>query len=394
MTISRLLFHAFLFLSFALTRIHPQTYNFIQDDFSSIEGVAIAEKTILKLVNAERQKAGLNELSYDVSLQSAARQHSQEMLRLNYFSHTSPTVELKNPSDRVYRTGLSDYVVGENIAVHSLDVAPEEVASQLMEQWMKSPGHRANILRPEFTHIGAGVISFKDSVVKDTLIRGARGRLVIYTIRHYGTQVFTSRSILFSKLELSKRNSEFLIFDLQYDYDRGSLASFNNYTQFFQPSDGKMSIHIEFPWQPTIQIFLARIQNDYTKEYVSFFQDDFVYKNILKTTDKLSLIPFPVINKEIRIEKRTAYFLEGEAVVLNAEVNSQCLLHIDDDRYYELEVVQNKIQFKIPMVEDGKTKKLSWALGSTGEKIVRNQLMINTAELKVEGPVKKVFVKN
>ncbi|MBL7995706.1 CAP domain-containing protein [bacterium] len=394
MSNNRLLFHVSLFLCFASAQINSQTYNFIQDDFNSIEGVAIAEQAIWKLVNAERQKAGLSELSYDVSLQSAARQHSQEMLKLNYFSHTSPIAELKNPSDRVYRTGLSDYVVGENIAVHSLDVAHDEIAAQLMEQWMKSPGHRANILRPEFTHIGAGVISFKDSVVKDTLIRGARGRLVIYTIRHYGTQVFAARSISFSKLTLSKSISEFLILDLRYDYDRGALASFNNYTQFFQPSEGKMSIYIEFPLQPAIQIFLAHIQNDYTKEYTSFFQDIFVYENILKTMDKLSLIPYPIRSKEIRIEKKPAYFLEGEAVVLNGNSNTQCLMHVDDERYYELEADQNKIYFKIPIVEDGKTKKILWAFGSTREKTVRNLLMIDTAELKVEGPVKKVFVKN
>jgi hypothetical protein len=316
------------------------------------------------------------------------------MLKLDYFSHTSPVTELKNPSDRVYRTGISDFIVGENIAVHSLDAGPETVAVQLMEQWMNSPGHRANILGPEFTHIGIGVISTKDSTVRDTLVKGARGRLVVYTIRHYGTQVFTSRAIEFSQLKLTRSESEFLIFDLQFEYDRSTLASFNNFTRFFQPSGQRMSMHMELPAQPSVSVFLAHIQNDYTKEYIGFFQDELIYENLLKTKDKLSGIPFPIVNKDIRTEKKSVYFLQCEGMLAGADSTTPCLLQIDNDRYYELESVQGKIRFRIPIEEDGKVKKVSFAVGSNREKPVRNHLMIDTSQLRRGATAKKVFVKN
>lgn len=387
------LLHCF-FLPAFVVPLFSQSYDFIEDQFHAIDGNAAAERKIWERVNTERKKAGLNELSYDAVLQSAARQHAQEMLRLKYFSHTSPVEELKNPTDRVYRSGLTDYTVGENIAVHSQDGTPEAVAEQLMDQWMKSPGHRANILRPEFTHIGVGVISFKDSVVKDTLVKGARGRLVVYTIRHYGTQVFASRDISFSKLILSKSASDFLMVELQFEFDRSALASFNNYTQFFQPIDNKINMHVEYPLENQIRIYLARIQNDYTKEYSAFFQDDFTKESILKTLDKLSLIPIPFIKKEIRIENKTSFFLEGEGIVTNHAPKMQCLINIDNDRYYEIDPIENRLRFKIPIEADGKIKKISWAVGSDREKPVRNYLMINTKELNKSSTAGAVFMKN
>lgn len=374
--------------------IFTQTYDFIHDELTSVEGNVKAEEQILKLVNLERKKAGLQQLSFDTSLRSAARQHSQEMQKLNYFSHTSPVTEVRNPSDRVYRTGVSDFIVGENIAVHSLDAGPEAVAAQLMEQWMNSPGHRANILRPEFTHLGIGVISSKDSTVKDTIVKGAHGRLVIYTIRHYGTQVFTSRTIEFSQLKLTRSESEFLIFDLQFEYDRGTIASFNNHTRYFQPNGKITLMHIEYPIQPVISVFLAHIQNDYTKEYTGFFQDELNYENLLKTRDNLSRILFPIINKDIRTEKKKVYFLEGEAILADPDSNAQCLLHIDNDRYYELEAVHGKIQFRIPIEADGKVKKISFAAGSSRDKPVRNHLAIDTSKLGSDRSAKEVFMKN
>lgn len=376
--------------------LFTQSYNFIHDELRSIDGNTVAEEMIWKQVNLERKKTGLQELSYDSSLQSAARQHSQEMLKLGYFSHTSPLTELKNPSDRVYRAGLSDFVVGENIAVHSLDGPPDVVASQLMEQWMNSPGHRANILRPEFTHIGIGVISSKDSTVRDTLIKGKRARRVVYSIRHYGTQVFTSRSLTFSELTLSRKESEFLIFDLECEYDREMLASFDNYTQFFHPSGNRIRIHVEVPMRPLIQIYLARIQNEYTQEYIAFFLDEFVAGNIVKTMDKLNEIPFPVINKEVRTEKKFVFFLDGEAALAKGDTTLRCMIHVDNDRYYELDPVHNKIRFRIPVETNGKVKKISIAIGGNKEKLVANQIMIDASWLDKEAGKdvqQKVFMK-
>lgn len=330
------------------------------------------------MVNSERKKAGLNSLSYDSVLQSAARQHSHEMRTLNYFSHTSPVSGLKNPSDRVYRAGISDFVVGENIALHSIDGGPDTVAAQLMHQWMNSPGHRANILRPEFTHIGVGVVSSKDSIVQDTLIKGRKTRRVVYIIRHHGTQVFTSRSLTFSKLELSKKETDFLIFEIEFEYDRTVLAAFDNYTQFFKPDGKKIRLRVEYPLCPATDVDLARIENEYAGEYVSIFRDVLIRENIFKTMDKLSRIAFPLTNKDVRIEKKSKYFLQGNASLLQADSAKKILINIDQDRYYEMELEQNKLIFAIPVESDGRVRKISWAVGNGREKLVTNQIRIDT----------------
>ena len=78
-----------------------------------------------------------------------ARDHSLEMFQLDYFSHNSPTSG--SPFDRMHAAGIPFGVAGENLAyAPNVDIAHQGL--------MNSPGHRANILRPEFGHIGIGVI--------------------------------------------------------------------------------------------------------------------------------------------------------------------------------------------------------------------------------------------
>jgi uncharacterized protein YkwD len=108
-----------------------------------------AEQRMLDLVNGERSHAGLRPLVGDDRLRQVARAHSLEMFQLNYFSHTSPTSG--SPFDRMRTAGIVFLVAGENLA-YAPDV---EIAHQGL---MNSPGHRANILRPEFGRVGIGVI--------------------------------------------------------------------------------------------------------------------------------------------------------------------------------------------------------------------------------------------
>ena len=109
-----------------------------------------AEAEMLVLLNAERIKAGRSSLVADERLRQVARQHSEEMFRLGYFSHESP--KLGSPLDRITAAGIFVLGSGENLAY-----APTvETAHQGL---MASPGHRANILEPEFRRIGIGVIS-------------------------------------------------------------------------------------------------------------------------------------------------------------------------------------------------------------------------------------------
>jgi uncharacterized protein YkwD/uncharacterized membrane protein required for colicin V production len=109
-----------------------------------------AEDEMLKLLNAERTSRGLPPLELDPRLVPIARQHSEEMFRLKYFGHQSPVNG--SPFDRLAAAKISYSRAGENLAyAHSVAVAHRGL--------MDSEGHRENILRPEFTRIGIGVIS-------------------------------------------------------------------------------------------------------------------------------------------------------------------------------------------------------------------------------------------
>jgi uncharacterized YkwD family protein/spore coat assembly protein SafA len=106
------------------------------------------EEQVLVLVNKERSKAGLKPLKMDWELQRVARTKSCDMAQKGYFSHTSPTYG--SPFDMMRQFGVEYRTAGENIA--SGQKTPEAV----MQSWMQSQGHRENILKPDFTHIGVG----------------------------------------------------------------------------------------------------------------------------------------------------------------------------------------------------------------------------------------------
>lgn len=111
------------------------------------------EAEVLRLINLERQAHGLTPLQSESRLQEAARSHSRNMSKLGFFSHESPAPGEATLPDRLSRVGLTNYGwAGENIAMSS---QPE--AAQFVEMWMQSPGHRANILRPEFRYVGTGI---------------------------------------------------------------------------------------------------------------------------------------------------------------------------------------------------------------------------------------------
>jgi len=108
------------------------------------------EARLLELVNEARRRSGLAELVADAPLRAVALAHSLDMSRTNFVGHVSPTTG--TPDDRARRAGIirSLSKLGENVG---LAASPEEIHQGLMD----SPGHRANLLRPEFTHIGIGV---------------------------------------------------------------------------------------------------------------------------------------------------------------------------------------------------------------------------------------------
>ncbi|MFI6335537.1 CAP domain-containing protein [Streptomyces sp. NPDC050535] len=104
---------------------------------------------VVALTNAERAAAGLPPLSADPSLTNAAQAHSDDMVARAFYSHTSPGGA--QPWDRAAAAGSTRRTIGENIA------CGQRSPAEVVLGWMNSPGHRANILKLAFTHIGIGL---------------------------------------------------------------------------------------------------------------------------------------------------------------------------------------------------------------------------------------------
>lgn len=108
------------------------------------------EKQVVTLVNEERAKNGLGALKIDTALSKMARVKSNDMATHKYFDHTSPTYG--SPFDMMKQFGITYQYAGENIAMG------QQTPQEVMNAWMNSEGHRANILNKNFTHIGVGYV--------------------------------------------------------------------------------------------------------------------------------------------------------------------------------------------------------------------------------------------
>ena len=111
--------------------------------------IPAAVQEVVDLTNKERAKEGLKALQIDVKLTQSAQAKSQDMKNKNYFDHTSPTYG--SPFDQMKSLGITYKSAGENIAMG------QRSAAEVVDGWMKSPGHRENIMNPSFTHIGVGL---------------------------------------------------------------------------------------------------------------------------------------------------------------------------------------------------------------------------------------------
>ncbi|GIM29749.1 hypothetical protein CPJCM30710_24150 [Clostridium polyendosporum] len=124
---------------------------------SSVKYMADFEADILKYTNIERQKAGLEPLKLNNTAFGFARSKSEEMIRLNYFDHNSP--ENGYISDVAKKNNWRYSYIGENIYTmsYSGDITTVINGQKIVDAWMNSPGHRANILNANFKEIGIGV---------------------------------------------------------------------------------------------------------------------------------------------------------------------------------------------------------------------------------------------
>ncbi|MCX2181484.1 CAP domain-containing protein, partial [Streptomyces sp. SKN60] len=110
---------------------------------------ATEAQQVIDLTNAERAKAGCGPVTANSLLTRAAQGHSDDMAARNFFDHTNP--DGADPGDRVTATGYRWSTYGENIA------KGQRTPAEVMDAWMNSPGHRANILNCSFKEIGIGI---------------------------------------------------------------------------------------------------------------------------------------------------------------------------------------------------------------------------------------------
>jgi len=108
------------------------------------------------LVNVERTQRGLGKLRPNRRLVKAARRYAHAMVANQFFDHVSPSGS--TPLDRIKATGYlrnaNGWTIGENLAWGSGELA---TPANIVKAWMKSAGHRENILRQSFTELGMGV---------------------------------------------------------------------------------------------------------------------------------------------------------------------------------------------------------------------------------------------
>lgn len=105
---------------------------------------------VLNLVNAERAKYSLSPLTLNSSVSKVAQAKAEDMKANSYFSHTSPTYG--SPFDMLKQFGISYSTAGENIA------KGQKTPMAVVNAWMNSEGHRANILNRNFTQLGVGYV--------------------------------------------------------------------------------------------------------------------------------------------------------------------------------------------------------------------------------------------
>lgn len=123
---------------------------------TSTNGTSSEKQQAFTLLNQDRAANGLPALTLNSKLTSLADAYAADMIKRGYFSHYNP--EGQSPFDRMNNAGISYSTAGENLAINT-SVSAAETA------FMKSSGHRANILNSSYTDVGIGVVHSSDGSV-------------------------------------------------------------------------------------------------------------------------------------------------------------------------------------------------------------------------------------
>lgn len=124
------------------------------------------EKEVFELVNEVRAQYGLSKLTWADDLANVARAHSRDMINRSFFDHTNP--DGYSPFDRLRNNGISYRTAAENIAYG------QRTPKAVMDAWMNSSGHRANILNANVKELGVGAATNSSGTIYWTQVFVAR----------------------------------------------------------------------------------------------------------------------------------------------------------------------------------------------------------------------------
>ena len=145
---------------------------------------ALTKETLISMTNQERQSLGFNTLKENLSLDKAAYQKAQDMLKLGYFSHQSP--QGKSPWFWFDKSGYRYQKAGENLAIGFLE------SEEVFRAWNNSPSHKKNIIDPGYKDTGVAVLKGN--------FRGKEVTIVV--------QLFGSRLTPFTPIQKIKAQGE------------------------------------------------------------------------------------------------------------------------------------------------------------------------------------------
>lgn len=164
----------------------------------------LSYKNIIIETNIQRKKFGLQPLKENLTLNDSARYKSKDMDNRQYFEHESP--DGKNVDDLSKIFGYKYIIIGENLAMGNF-----ESEEKIVDAWMNSPGHRANILNPKYSEIGVGLIYGKWN-----------GQDVLYSVQHFGKPLSECPSVD-ENLKKSIDKNQITISDLIKNMDERKL---------------------------------------------------------------------------------------------------------------------------------------------------------------------------
>ena len=142
--------------------VTPNTNTSTNVIISTGDSISEIETLIFNKINEERSKVGLPKLQNSSTAAKYAKEKSKDMATRNYFDHYSPEGHLVY--NKMVKDGVKFTSWAENLGYISSSNGSNYIASALMNSWMNSPGHKANILSTAYSHVGIGVYKINGEI--------------------------------------------------------------------------------------------------------------------------------------------------------------------------------------------------------------------------------------